>query len=158
MTEGRAQAGARAAAVALLARRDYASGELRSKLIDKGHDAATVDALLADFAARRLIDDVRYAERFVAYKAGRGHGPVRIRQDLKALGLQTELITAALESGPDFPRLAAEARVRKFGPRPPGDWQEKARQARFLQYRGFSADHIRSALGNDPGDTFDPDP
>jgi len=38
-------------------------------------------------------------------------------------------------------------RARRFGAEVPADWREKARQARFLQYRGFSADHIRSALG-----------
>ena len=154
----RAFAAARAAAVALLARRDYASGELRAKLVDKGHDAAVVEALVADFAAKRLIDDARYAERYVAYKAARGQGPVRIRQDLKALGLAAEVAAAALDSGPDFPRLAAAARARKFGGPPPKTWKDKARQARFLQYRGFSADDIRSALGNDPGDFIDPDP
>jgi regulatory protein len=42
-----------------------------------------------------------------------------------------------------------EVRNRKFGPEPPADWPEKARQARFLQYRGFSSDHIRLALGAD---------
>jgi regulatory protein len=31
----------------------------------------------------------------------------------------------------------------------PESWPEKARQARFLQYRGFSSDHIRAALGAD---------
>ncbi len=143
--------------IALLARRDYASGELRAKLIDKGHGVTEVEAVVAEFCAQRLIDDARYAERFVAYKAARGQGPVRIRMDLKALGLPVELIDAALASGPDFPTLAAAARARKFGARAPKEFKEKARQSRFLQYRGFSADDIRSALGNDPGDTFDPD-
>jgi regulatory protein len=154
----RPEAAARAAAVALLARRDYSSGELRARLVDKGHEVPVVEALVAEFAAKRLIDDARYAERYVAYKSARGQGPVRIRQDLKALGLPAELVSAALDSGPDFPRLAAAARVRKFGRQPPKDYKDKARQARFLQYRGFSADDIRSALGNDPGDLIDPDP
>jgi len=156
--EARPEAAARAAAVALLARRDYASGELRARLIDKGHEVPIVETLVADFVTKRLIDDARYAERYVAYKAARGQGPVRIRQDLKALGLPGELIAAALDAGPDFRRLAAAARARKFGARPPASYQDKARQARFLQYRGFSADDIRSALGNDPGDFIDPDP
>ena len=145
------------AGTALLARRDYASGELRAKLIDKGHEPSEVDAVVATFQAQRLVDDARYAERFVAYRAARGQGPVRIRMDLKALGLPVELIDEALSSGPAFPTLAATARSRKFGARAPKDFKEKARQARFLQYRGFSADDIRSALGNDPEGTFDPD-
>ncbi|MGE0581878.1 MAG: regulatory protein RecX [Steroidobacteraceae bacterium] len=144
--------------VALLARRDYASGELKAKLIDKGHDPAEVEAVVAGFVAQRLIDDARYAERFVAYRAARGQGPVRIRMDLKAAGLPAELIEEALAAGPDFAALAAAARARKFGARPPGDFRDKARQARFLQYRGFSVDDIRSAFGNVPGGTYDPDP
>jgi len=149
---------ARTAAVALLARRDYASGELRARLLDKGHDENTVDALIADFVAKRLLDDARYAERFVSYRAARGQGPVRIRQHLKALGLPAALIDSALESGPGFAQLAAGVRARRFGPQPPKDFKDKARQARFLQYRGFSADDIRSALGNVSGGAFDPDP
>ena len=36
-----------------------------------------------------------------------------------------------------------------FGDEPPAEWKERARQARFLQYRGFSADQVRAALGHD---------
>ena len=53
------------AGTALLARRDYASGELRAKLIDKGHEPSEVDAVVATFQAQRLVDDARYAERFL---------------------------------------------------------------------------------------------
>jgi regulatory protein len=41
-------------------------------------------------------------------------------------------------------------RTAKFGRQPPASWADKARQARFLQYRGFSSDHIRAATGADP--------
>ena len=44
---------------------------------------------------------------------------------------------------------AREARIRRFGPEVPLERAQKVRQARFLQYRGFSSDHIRSALGPD---------
>jgi SOS response regulatory protein OraA/RecX len=36
--------------------------------------------------------------------------------------------------------------------RVPKDWPGKARQMRFLQYRGFSKDHIASALGGSGAD------
>ena len=100
-----------------------------------------------------MLDDGRYAENYVAYHSKRGQGPVRIAADLRALGVPAELIEAALAVGPDWRALAQEVRRRKFGPEPPENWSEKARQARFLQYRGFSADHIRSAVSAD----FDPD-
>ena len=41
-------------------------------------------------------------------------------------------------------------------PELPKDWKERSRQARFLQYRGFSTDHIRAVLEGDPDDESGP--
>ena len=144
---------ARMSAVALLARRDFASGELRQKLGSQGYDAAVAAAVVADLTEERALDDARYAENYVAYHVGRGHGPLRIGADLRSLGVPATLVEAALGTGPDWRELARTVRTRKFGAEPPEDWTEKTRQARFLQYRGFSSDHIRAATGAD----FDPD-
>ena len=147
----RADSGAvRAAAVTLLARRDFAHGELREKLTSRGFDADCVTTVLAELTAERLLDDERYAQNYVSFHARRRQGPVRIAADLRRHGLSGESIEAALASGPDWHALARSARVARFGPKPPGSWAEKARQARFLQYRGFSSDHIRTATGADP--------
>jgi regulatory protein len=137
------------AAVAFLARRDYACGELAEKLRERGFEPALVQALVADLAARRLLDDARYAGHYVDYHRARGQGPLRIRRDLEAFGVAAVLIDAALAAVADWAALAREVRRRRFGPEVPADWSGKGRQARFLQYRGFSNDHIRSALGPD---------
>lgn len=139
--------------MALLARRDYASGELRQKLAHQGYDSEVIGGVVADLVAGRTLDDARYAENYVMYHSGRGHGPLRIAADLKALGVSDTLIEAALAGGPDWRALARAVRARKFGDEPPEEWKERTRQARFLQYRGFSSDHIRAATGAD----FDPD-
>ena len=143
----------RAAAITLLARRDYLAAELEAQLLERGYESAAVAAVLAELREERLLDDARVVERYVAFRSGRGQGPVRIAADLAALGASRELIDAALASGPDWRSLAREVRQRRFGSAPPGTWAEKARQARFLQYRGFSSDHIRAATDAD----FDPD-
>jgi SOS response regulatory protein OraA/RecX len=70
---------ARAAALDALARRDYATEELRRKLLEKGYDAAVVAPLLEALRAEKLLDDRRYTENFVTYHAVRGQGPLRIR-------------------------------------------------------------------------------
>jgi regulatory protein len=142
-------AAARAAAIGLLARRDYASGELRTKLEQHGYDAPTAATAVAELTEERILNDARYAENYVSYHAGRGQGPLRIAADLKTLGVPGEVIETALAAGPDWRMVAREVRLRKFGAEEPPEWPEKARQARFLQYRGFSSDHIRSALGAD---------
>jgi regulatory protein len=136
---------ARMTAVALLARRDLASGELRQKLVSQGYDAAVAAAVVAELIEERALDDARYSENYVAYHAGRGQGPVRIGADLRSLGVPSTLVEAALGTGHDWRELARTVRTRKFGAESPGDWTEKTRQARFLQYRGFSSDHIRAA-------------
>jgi len=135
--------------LALLARRDWLTGELSAKLQAAGCEPRVTAAVTAELVSERLLDDARYAERYVTSRAERGQGPVRIAAELASLGAPRELIDAALASGPDWRAVAGSARRRKFGPAPPDSWAEKARQARFLQYRGFSSDHIRAATGAD---------
>jgi regulatory protein len=142
----------RAAAVALLTRRDYASAELRARLESSGYEPAAVAHVVRELTDERLLDDARFVENYVAAHAERGEGPVRISADLQALQLEGALLDAAL-AAQDWPARARAVRLRKFGQALPHSWAQKARQARFLQYRGFSSDHIRSALGPD----FDPD-
>ncbi|MFZ0497570.1 MAG: regulatory protein RecX [Steroidobacteraceae bacterium] len=139
----------RAAALTLLARRDWLTGELSAKLLAAGGDPQVTADAIAELVRERLLDDARYAERYVASRAQRGQGPLRIAADLASLGAPRELIAAALASGPDWRAVAKTVRRRKFGAAPPDSWAEKARQARFLQYRGFSLDHIRAATGAD---------
>jgi regulatory protein len=143
----------RRAALVQLSRRDFATPELAGKLTGQGYAAEPVAEVVASLAEERMLDDARYAANYVAWHAGRGQGPLRIRQDLLSAGLPPELVAQALASGPDFAALCREARARRFGSELPSDWKERARQARFLQYRGFSSDHIRSAFGPD----FDPE-
>jgi len=146
-------AAAERVAVGLLARRDYAGGELAGKLSERGFPAPVVQTLIEELRARGLLDDERYAGHFVQYHRARGQGPMRIRRDLGQAGVAATLIDAALGAVSDWAEIARQVRRRRFGLKPPASWPEKGRQARFLQYRGFTNDHIRSALGPD----FDPD-
>jgi regulatory protein len=150
--DSRDSAAAERAAVTLLARRDHACGELAGKLRERGYDAEVIDALVADLRSRRLLDDERYAGHYVEYHRARGQGPVRIRRELGMVGVEAAIAEAALGAGADWAAQARSIRARRFGAKPPVSWREKARQARFLQYRGFSSDHIRLALGSDLDD------
>jgi regulatory protein len=141
----------RTAALALLTRREYASSELAAALIRKGYEAAAVPEVISELRGERLLDDARYAEGLVRQLANRGQGPTRVRQGLQQSGIDAALASAAMDAGPDWHALAREVRARKFGAAIPREWSERARQMRFLQYRGFSNDHIGSCLGQDPG-------
>jgi regulatory protein len=140
---------ARQHAVAMLSRRDYASGELRVRLTDQGFEAGIVQALIAALEREHLLDDARFVEHYVSYHSGRGQGPARIGRDLKSIGLSSELIERYLGEGPDWVSLARAVRQKKFGRELPKSYAGKAKQARFLQYRGFTGAQIRQALGTD---------
>jgi regulatory protein len=140
---------ARVAALDALARRDHASAELRRKLLDKGYDPAVVDTLIELLSAERLLDDRRYLENFVASHAARGQGPMRVRAELRKIGLQGGEAEAALAAYPDWTLQLKRAREKKFGTSLPNNYAEQQRQAGFLGYRGFTGAQIRMALGFD---------
>lgn len=141
---------ARTVAVSLLARRDLASGELRARLAARGFAADAAQEAVQGLVREGVVNDERYARNYVAYHARRGQGPVRIALLLRGLGMDAALTEAALADGPDWAALARHVRQGRFGAKPPADWPDRARQGRFLQYRGFSSDHIRAATGADP--------
>jgi regulatory protein len=146
--------------IALLAMRDYTASELRRKLKERGYLEIAIEPVIFDLESESKLNDRRYGFNLVASRAGRGRGPVRIRQELRRAGLDDEAIDEAVSKGedaPDFLALARAARTRKFGPGLPKDRKERARQARFLQYRGFSNDHIRAVLEGDPELDSEPD-
>ena len=99
-----------------------------------------------------LLSDERFAASYVRSHAER-FGSMRLRHDLLERGVAEDVAEAALVleldadaggGGTDLERARAVWR-KKFGDAP-SDAREYARQARFLQGRGFSADTIRKLL------------
>jgi regulatory protein len=145
----------RTAALALLAGRDFGRVELARRLARRGYPRETVDSVVAGLVAERLLSESRFLEQFIRQHAGRGHGPLRIRVELRERGVADADVDEALDAAAeDWGAIAREARRKRFGGAGPADYRERARQGRFLQYRGFSAEHIRAALG--PGDDIEP--
>ncbi|HEY4367206.1 MAG TPA: regulatory protein RecX [Steroidobacteraceae bacterium] len=135
-----------ATAVRLLAGREHSTAELRRKLLHKGHLPEAVDAVIARLRDKKLVSDDRFVSAFIRHHAQRGQGPVRIRAELRQQGIADEMVDEYLQSaGLDWSSLARAVRVRKFGASLPRSMAERAKQGRFLQYRGFNSDQIRAA-------------
>ncbi|MCG5514441.1 regulatory protein RecX [Ectothiorhodospira shaposhnikovii] len=135
------------AAIRLLARREHSRGELRSKLTERGLEQAAVEVALDRLESRGLLSDARFTESFVRHRVGQGHGPTRIRADLRQRGVADSLVQAVLdEAEADWEALARDVRIRRFGPALPVDYRERSKQMRFLQYRGFPTDIIRRVM------------
>lgn len=135
-----------AAAMRLLARREYARHELLQRLQQKGYQAEQIEPVLAALIERGYLSDARFAESLVRSRRGRGYGPVRIRAELQERRVSDD---AALVAAEDWVAQAREVRRKRFGETLPTDPRERQKQIRFLQYRGFSAEQIRAALRHD---------
>ena len=139
----------RVAAMNLLAQREHAAAELKRKLARRFGDNERIEAVLAQLEAEGLQSDARFSEAFVAMRTRKGQGPVRIRLELQERGICATLIDSCLDdSDPQWVTLARSVHRKRFGAAVAGaaDRKARAKQMRFLQYRGFSAEQIRRAL------------
>lgn len=137
----------RLAAMNLLARREHSLGELRCKLRRRFPDEQVLDAELENLAQENLQSDERFAEGFARQRSGRGYGPLRVRHEMREKGLSDTAVDRAFKvAGIDWHALAAQALRKKFGAADCIDIREKSRRVRFMQYRGFSAEHYQSLL------------
>ena len=130
----------------LLARREHSVAELVTKLsADFEYD--DIIAGISKLTEANLQSDQRFAENYLRYRSQRGFGYQKIRQELKERGVDAELISEALaESDIDWFALAAGVRCKRFGEQQPEDYKERAKQQRFLQYRGFSHEQITESF------------
>jgi len=142
-----------------LAQREHSRLELRRKLLRRlredarrddtgaqglpadGH--AEVESVLDWLQAHRYLSDERFVESRVHARASR-FGNLRIHQELSQHGV--ELTPAIVSELRDSEKARArEVQQRKFGS-PPATPADRARQARFLAGRGFSAEVVWQVL------------
>ncbi len=142
----RREPGLRERAMRLLARREHSRTELARKLEAHRQPEDDLDALLDDLSRRKLLSDERYAESR-ARQLSRKFGTARVAQELRSAGIEEPLADQVLKTAraTELER-AREVWRRKFRVAP-RTREEKARQMRFLQSRGFSFEVIRAAVG-----------
>ncbi|WP_241505773.1 regulatory protein RecX [Parahaliea mediterranea] len=165
-SDGVDPAAIRRAAMDLLARREHSRKELQQKLSRRFGSAALgpdleqkveqkvgqkvgqkVEQELERLQAENLQSDARYAESFARQRMLRGYGPLRLRQEMRQKGIPDAQANLALEAlDVDWFEQARAVCEKKFGAAAAADLKEKSRRQRFLQYRGFSQDHISACL------------
>ena len=147
----------RRAAMDLLARREHSKKELLDKLgkrfltkIPRDHLSAFQEITreqIEQLASEGLQSDFRLAENFIRSRIGRGQGPLKIRLELRAKGIDEAVMDIAFEQTEVcWAELAESVLVKRFGNTACGDFKEKARRSRFLQQRGFSYDQFSGLL------------
>ncbi len=128
-----------------LARREHSRAELRNRLLPHVREGEDVDEVLDELTARNWLSDTRAAEQMLSQRRSR-FGVQRIVHELRQKGIGDDLIAEALPQLKETELDAArEVWLKKFGTLPQ-DRKEKAKQARFLQSRGFSLGTILNVL------------
>ncbi|NLG25942.1 MAG: hypothetical protein GX558_11335 [Clostridiales bacterium] len=138
-----------AEALQMLGRRDMTASALRQALYKKGFAQPAAEAAAARLIENRLIDDARYADRFVELRQDSAAGRYAMLRKLKAKGVDADTAAAAVENLDGEQQIAAALEwVNRLGRRyqslPTREARAKLSQA--LARRGFSWDAISSAL------------
>ena len=134
----------RVAALRLLTRRDYSRAELQAKLAVQAESPEQLAMTLDHLQAEGWLSDQRYATQRVVARARR-YGNARLQQELRQRGVSDDAIVAALPEAGDETARCRLVWSRKFA-QAPQTREERAKQMRFLQYRGFSTETIRQTL------------
>jgi regulatory protein len=142
----RVQLSLKGRALRLLSGREHSRVELERKLGKHEEEPGQLARVLDDLQAKGFIDEQRVVESVLHRRASR-LGSGRIRQELQAKGLASELVGQALQ-GLKATELARAREVwrRKFEA-PPRDAAERGKQGRFLAARGFGGEVIHRVLG-----------
>lgn len=134
-------------ALGYLARREHSTQELISKLKTKTDQPELIPEIIADLTRKNYLSDARFAESYCRMRANRGYGKLRIQAELRERGIDGDLLDSRLRANDGG--VIKKVREKKFGSALPVELKEKAKQARFLQHRGFSFDEIKRVLNND---------
>lgn len=144
----------RSYAFAVLTRREYSKKELIEKLSLYAQNHDEVLTLVEEFATANYQSDQRVAEMTLRSQVQRGKGPQRIKQALKSKDLDQTYIQDELQQI-DWLAQAYQLKVKKYGTEVATDPKLKAKQARFLLYRGFQMDIVMKAIRRKTNDWDD---
>lgn len=135
----------RSYAFATLTRKEYSKADLIEKLCLYAENRDEVIELVEELAKENYQSDQRVAEMTVRSQVRRGKGPNRIKMALRNKQLDKALVTEDLTEI-DWYEQAYQLKVKKYGPEVALEAKLKAKQIRFLQYRGFDMDTIMKAI------------
>ena len=143
------QVSLRQRALDYLAKREYSVAELAQKLNTVARqyelDADEIPEILADFKKRNWVSDTRFTEQILHARKSK-FGSARIAHVLREKGVSDELISEAVQDVKENELANAKAVWRKKYDAPPSSREEWAKQARFLQSRGFGFEIIKKVI------------
>ena len=134
-------------AIGLLANREHSRLELERKLRQREFNESAIASLLTWLIENDLQSDERFTEAYCRHRSRKGYGPVRITQELRERGVEDRLIAEYVSAGDESWFIACRAVwVKKFDREEANDFSARAKQMKFLQYRGFTSEQIQGVF------------
>ena len=132
-------------AVRYLTRREYGIEELRQKLVQRGSDPGIAEHVVCRLADENLVSDQRFTEMYVRTRMRRLFGPLKIRGELRGLGVPDYIIAETMPDEQEtwFDNASQWACKRCRGEL---DYAERAKIYRALMNRGFTHEQANVAL------------
>lgn len=141
------------AALNLLSRRDMSRAEFSAKLLDAKFTQEEVEIAVAWCIEEGWLNESRYAEN-ATRRLGAKYGNKRVVHSLRQKGLDNDAISQAISTMNESEISRARTLwLRKFGELP-ANANERARQVRFLQSRGFSFEVIKKIFASGVEEAF----
>jgi len=135
----------KARALRYLSAREHSRLELARKLTRHLEDGDDLNQLLDWLVAQKFLSDSRFAESLVNRRSAR-YGSSRILSELQSHGLDDEAVsTLRMCLLEDENERAFQVWEKKFGVAATSH-EERAKQMRFLQQRGFSNSAIQFVI------------
>lgn len=135
----------RSYAFAVLTRKEYSKKDLIEKLALYADHREEVLTLVEELSREKYQSDQRVAEMVVRSQIRKGKGPNRIKLALRAKSIDNALAKHDMNEV-DWYEEAYQLKIKKYGTDVAKDPKIKAKQIRFLQYRGFEMDAIMKAI------------
>ncbi|KTD57713.1 recombination regulator RecX [Legionella shakespearei] len=134
-------------ALRLLTRREHGAIELCDKLKQKGFSYVEAKEAVEECQRLGLQSDSRFVEAYSRSRIRQGYGPLKITQDLKAKGIDSDLIHRELaQEGENWISYAMDVWQKKCKGQTDLSFIEIQKQQRFLLYRGFGMDTITAVV------------
>ncbi len=130
-----------------LMNRPHSEREFRDYLRRKKTAPELINQLVEYFYNKHLLDELRYATWLISVRTSKQRSRRALIAELRSKGVDSQLITSALEDAPidDTNQLTAIiAKKRKLA-----RYQDDLKLIQYLAGKGFSYDDIKSALAKE---------
>jgi regulatory protein len=136
-----------------LNRRDHTVADLARTLARRRVEPAVIDSIIGELCEQGYLDDARFAHRFADDRRRLdGWGSERIERRLRALGVEPELIAAAVGEQDHGGELeAALALLRRRFPEPPATPRDCERALGVLVRKGYELELAHAAIRRHAG-------